>query len=239
MRTRALAAALCLALSACEEGAPPSSEPPPQPSMGGVSATSSGGAGGGDISLDFDGGQPTGPAEPGGGTQIGGSRATQSSSAEGSIANRYQAALDLIRKKDWDGAREQLLEALRRSEGTEAEEEIQGHLRIVERGILAQPADDAAGVLGRGRELMEKRVSARGRFASGGPGGQTSYYFWLDSGGRRIQCRYHRLTLGDKKKIARVADGSRILVRGLLRPPWGNNRDPYLDLSYFRLEAVP
>ena len=122
-------------------------------------------------------------------------------------------------------------------EGKDIQEEIRGHLKLVERGILSQPTFFTSEVFKSKKKMMGKKVSMRGYFQPGGPVGKVSYYFWLDSGGR-IQCRYEGLPLKPKKKILLLKDGAVVLVRGTLKSPWGSNPNPYLELSYFRLEKL-
>jgi hypothetical protein len=172
-----------------------------------------------------------------GGEGGGGQVALSGGGGEGTIADRYEKALTMIRDRDWDGAREQLLEALKRSEGKDIQTEIHGHLRLVERGILAQPTYYTGEVFGMQNKMMGKKVSMRGTFVPGGPVGKVSYYFWLDAGGK-IQCRYEALPLESKKKILLLKQGAQVLVRGTLKSPWGSNPNPYLELSYFRLEKL-
>ncbi|OIO11027.1 MAG: hypothetical protein AUJ52_02895 [Elusimicrobia bacterium CG1_02_63_36] len=193
------------------------------------------GAGGGGAPKEEEEPAMTGSSDSGGGgsgeVALGGDR------QEGTIADRYETALKMIRDRDWDGAREQLLEAMKRSEGKDIQKEIRGHLKLVERGILAQPTYYTPEIFGMQEKMMGKRVSARGRFISGGPVGKVSYYFWLDAGGK-IQCRYEDLPLDSKQKILLLKDGAEVLVRGTLKSPWGSNPNPYLELNYFRLEKL-
>ncbi|PCI37377.1 MAG: hypothetical protein COB53_06775 [Elusimicrobia bacterium] len=174
-----------------------------------------------------------GHTETGGGGQV----ALSGGENQGTIADRYESALKKIKTRDWDGAREELLEALQRSEGKDIQTEIRGHLKLVERGILSQPTFLTAEVFKSQDKMMGKKVSMRGYFSPGGPVGKVSYYFWLDSGGK-IQCRYDALELDAKKKILLLKDGAVVLVRGTLTSPWGSNPNPYLELSYFRLEKL-
>lgn len=157
------------------------------------------------------------------------------SPSEGTIADRYEKALKLIKEKDWDGARDQLLEAYRRSDSDDVKKEIRGHLGMVEQGIRAQPTLTAAEVFVAAPKIMEKKVSMRGTLLQGGQVARVTYYFWLQSGAK-IQCRFASLTLEEKRLIQSLTDGSEVLVRGTVKPAWGSNPNPYLELSYFRLE---
>lgn len=170
------------------------------------------------------------------GTQSGGSGDVAiSGAAEGTIADRYEKALKMIKDKDWDGAREQLQEAYRRSDSKDVKTEIQGHLAMVEQGILAQPTVTGPDIFAYSAKVMEKHVSMRGKLIQGGPVAKVTYYFWLESGAK-VQCRFPALSLEDKKVILGLADGAQVLVRGTVKPPWGSNPNPYLELSYFKLE---
>lgn len=212
MRRLALLLPLLLLISACDDGAGGGGQASDEEEVEMTGSSDSGGGGGGDVALA--GGED-----------------------QGTIADRYEKALKMIRDRNWDGAREQLLEALKRSEGKDIQKEIKGHLQLVERGILAQPTYFTTEVFGNQRKMMGKKVSMRGYFLEGGPVGKVSYYFWLDSGGK-IQCRYEGLPLDSKKKILLLKNGAQVLVRGTLKSPWGSNPDPYLELSYFRLEKL-
>lgn len=201
-----------LLFSACDEGAGGGGKPQEEEEtpMGGGSGDT--GGGGGQVALS--GGED-----------------------QGTIADKYETALKKIRERDWDGAREELLEALKRSEGKDIQKEIQGHLQLVERGILSQPTVLTGEVLGAQDKMLGTRISMRGYFTPGGPVGKVSYYFWLDAGGK-IQCRYEALDLESKKKILLLNEGAIVLVRGVLKSPWGSNPNPYLELNYFRLEKL-
>jgi hypothetical protein len=155
--------------------------------------------------------------------------------SEGTIADRYEKALKSIKEKDWDGAREQLQEAYRRSDSKEVKQEIVGHLQMVEQGILAQPTVTGPEIFAHAAKVMEKRVSLRGKLIQGGAVAKVTYYFWLDSGSK-VQCRFPALSLEDKRLILSLPDGSDVLVRGTVKPPWGSNPNPYVELSYFKLQ---
>lgn len=155
--------------------------------------------------------------------------------SEGTIADRYEKALGMIKAKDWDGAREQLQEAYRRSDSKDVKQEIIGHLQMVEQGILAQPTVTGPEIFAHAAKVMEKRVSMRGKLTQGGAVAKVTYYFWLDSGSK-VQCRFPALSLEDKRLILSLPDGSDVLVRGTVKPPWGSNPNPYVELSYFKLE---
>lgn len=206
-----LLAALC---AACDD-APQESPPPAQESGGGGGAGAGSGGGGGQVKVG----------------------AGQSSRE--TIAERYEQALDLIRKRDWDGAHAQLLDALARSRGTPVEKDIRQHLAVVERGILAQPAYNVDDVFTQSAALYDKKVSIRGYFIPGGEVGRVTYYFWVQTGATRIQARYPQLGLEDKRTILQLKEGAQVLVRGTLKSPWGTNPHPYLELNYFRLERLP
>lgn len=170
------------------------------------------------------------------GTQGGGSGDVSIGGAgEGTIADRYEKALKSIKEKDWDAAREQLQEAYRRSDSADVRKEITGHLAMVEQGLLAQPSVTGPEVFGHAQKLFEKKVSMRGKLLQGGPVAKVSYYFWLESGSK-VQCRFPGLTLDDKKLILTLPDGSDVLVRGVVKAPWGSNPNPYLELNFFKLE---
>lgn len=211
---RSLGGVLLVALAACGcDDAPPqeSSEPQYQPSGGGS----------------------TGNKDGGGQVAIG-----DAQSSRENIAESYQKALSKIQQRDWDGAREELIGALHRSQGHEIEKDIRKHLQIVEQGILAQPPQNVGDVFKQGKALFEKKVSIRGTFFTGGKVGKVTYYFFVQTGKERVQCRYHKLELEDKKTVLLLEDGAQVLVRGTLKSPWGSNPDPYLELNYFRLEKL-
>lgn len=151
------------------------------------------------------------------------------------IADRYGKAMDLIKQRDWDGAREQLLEALYRSPSPEIQKDIHQHLKIVEQGILSQPAQSVGSVFQNAPNLYDKRVSVRGTFVPGGAVGKTMYYFFVATG-QKLQCRYGSLPIEDKRTILLLNEGAQVLVRGTLKSPWGSNPNPYLEANYFRLE---
>lgn len=187
-------------------------------------------------------GKKTNTEDDGGGGMRGASGSTGGSGdvaiaspSEGTIADRYEKALKMIKEKDWDGARDQLLEAYRRSDSDDVKKEIRGHLGMVEQGIRAQPTFSAPEVFAAAPKIMEKKVSMRGTILQGGQVAKVTYYFWLQSGAK-IQCRFAGLTLEEKRTIQSLPDGSEVLVRGIVKPAWGSNPNPYLELSYFRLE---
>lgn len=201
-------ALLCGALAACEDA--PQQAKSTEDDGGGMRGASTGqGGGSGDVAI--------------------------AGASEGTIADRYEKALKMIKDKDWDGAREQLQEAYRRSDSKDVKKEIQGHLAMVEQGILAQPTVTGPEIFVHAAKVMEKRVSLRGKLLQGGPVAKVTYYFWLESGAK-VQCRFPGLSLEDKKLILSLADGAQVLVRGTVKPPWGSNPNPYVELSYFRLE---
>lgn len=170
------------------------------------------------------------------GTQSGGSGDVAiAGSSDGTIADRYEKALKMIKDKDWDSAREQLQEAYRRSDSNDVKQEIRGHLSMVEQGILAQPTVTGPEIFAHAAKVLEKKVSMRGRLVQGGAVAKVTYYFWLDSGSK-VQCRFPALSLEEKKLIFSLPDGSEVLVRGTVKPPWGSNPNPYVELSYFKLE---
>jgi len=55
---------------------------------------------------------------------------------------------------------------------------------------------------------------------------------------KRLQCRYAKMPLEDKKRILTLQGGEKLMVRGTLRSPWGSNPDPYLEAEYVRVEAL-
>ncbi|MFA5140465.1 MAG: hypothetical protein WC728_14640 [Elusimicrobiota bacterium] len=194
-------------------------------------------SGGSDESYAGDGG-----GGGGGGTSSGGEGGQVRIEGDGTgsqetIADRYGKAMDLIKQRDWDGAREQLLEALYRSPGPEIQKDIREHLKIVERGILSQPAQNVNSVFRDAPNLYDKKVSIRGTFVPGGAVGKTMYYFFVSTG-QKIQCRYGALSLDDKRTILLLDEGAQVMVRGTLKSPWGSNPNPYLEANYFRLEKA-
>lgn len=180
--------------------------------------------------------EPAGHISYGGGggqVQVG----TRQSPRE-TIADRYEKALVSIKKRDWDGAREELIEALQRSEGHPIQKDIKEHLKIVEQGLLAQPTYEVTDLYLNADQFFKKRVSVRGTFIPGGKVGRATYYFWIKTKKRKIQARYNKLSLDDKKKILLLKNGATVLGRGMLKEPWGSNPHPYIELSYFRLERL-
>ncbi|MDE2293312.1 MAG: hypothetical protein KGL53_14620 [Elusimicrobia bacterium] len=209
MRRAALLALAALLFAACGDQ-PDQSKPAAQDDGGGAHGASADAGGGGGM------------------VAVGGGSA-------GTIADRYEKALDLIKKKDWDGARVELLAAYARTDDDGVKREIRQHLAAVDQGILSEPTYSTPQVFAGAPSLMEKKLSMRGTLLQGGPVAKVTYYFWLNAG-KRIQCRFQDLTLEDKKTILGLGDGSQVLVRGTLKPAWGSDPDPYLDLDYFRLE---
>lgn len=206
---------LCAGLAACDDAPPDSSAPDNSGGGGGGTAgSSSGGGGGGQV------------------------RVGDEQSSRETITERYQSALEKIKTRDWDGARDDLTQALERSAGNPIEGDIRKHLQLVEQGILAQPPHTVASAFAGAASLFEKKISVRGILLGGGKVGQVTYYFWVQTGREKLQCRYPKLSLEDKKTILLLKDGAQVLVRGTLKSPWGTNPDPYLDLSYFRLEKL-
>jgi len=202
----------CLAAAACDDTgttAPASSDAGPSGTVSGGGSAASGG--GGDVAIG------------------------QTDNDRTTIADRYRNALELIRKRDWDGARAQLVEAIQRTPDPALRKEMQQHLKIVEQGILEQPAYPVPTVFAHANQLYEKTVSMRGKFITGGASGKVNYYFWLESG-RKMQIRYSQLTLDDKKRVAQLTEGSQLLVRGILKSPWGSNPNPYLEATFLRVE---
>lgn len=171
----------------------------------------------------------------GGGGQV---KVGTSQNSRETIADRYQKALTAIKKRDWDGAREELIGALERSEGHPIQKDIREHLKIVEQGLLAQPTYEVTDLYLNADKFFKKRVSVRGTFLPGGKVGRATYYFWIKTKKRKIQARYNKLGLDDKKKILLLKNGATVLGRGMLKEPWGSNPRPYLELSYFRLERL-
>jgi hypothetical protein len=210
-----LLASLALGQTACGDD-------PPASSSSGDNAGDGGGGGGG-----------TSSSSEGGQVRIEG----DGSGSQETIADRYGKAMDLIRQRDWDGAREQLLEALYRSPSPDIQKNIQGHLKAVEQGLLSQPAYNVGSVFKNASNLYEKKISVRGTFIPGGAVGKTMYYFFVSTG-QKMQCRYGALSLDEKRTILLLDEGAQVLVRGTLKSPWGSNPNPYLEASYFRLERA-
>jgi hypothetical protein len=208
-------AAAGAALAACGD------EPPQNPGSGSQEDAYAGSSGGG-----------TAPSGGGGDVRIEGGDGKQET-----IADRYEKAMTLIKKRDWDGARDELLEAMHRSQGKDIQREISDHLKLVEQGILQQPVLGGRELFEKANQLYEKKVSVRGTFLSGGEVGKTTYYFWVQSA-VKVQCRYGNLPLEDKKVIVLLKEGAQVLVRGTLKSPWGSNPNPYLELSFFKIEKL-
>jgi hypothetical protein len=206
---------LCMTLAACDDA------PPAEPTDSG--GYQGGGAGAGTSSKGSGSGQV---------------RVGAGQSSRETITDRYSKALKKINKRDWDGAREELLEALHRSSGNPIQNDIREHLAIVEQGLLAQPTHNVGDVFSRAKNLYEKKLSIRGTFFNGGKVGKVSYYFFVQTGRDRMQVRYPNLELEDKKTILLLKDGARVLVRGTVKSPWGSNPKPYLEANYFRLEKL-
>jgi len=211
--TLAFLAAAGAALAACGDEAP--AEAPQEETYAGSSGGSSGGSGGGGGDVRIEGGD----------------------GASGTIADRYEKAMVLIKKRDWDGARDELLEAMNRSQGKDIQREIHDHLTMVEQGILSQPVYNGRELFEKAAQFYEKKVSVRGTYIPGGEVGRTTYYFWTQSA-QKVQCRYGNLPLEDKKVLIILKEGAQVLVRGTLKSPWGSNPNPYLELSYFKIEKL-
>ncbi|HAH07336.1 MAG TPA: hypothetical protein DCM05_12585 [Elusimicrobia bacterium] len=192
----------------CACGDEPEKEAPAPESGGGASSTSSGG-GGGEVSLA---GEQEAPGDP------------------------YTNALEHIKKQDWDSARQELLKSLQFRQEPDKEKETLSQLRAVEQKLAAQPAVPASKLLS-DKGFYDQRVSIRGRFTSGGEVGYATQYFWIDDV-KRLQCRYAKMPLEDKKRILTLQGGEKLMVRGTLRSPWGSNPDPYLEAEYVRVEAL-
>ena len=111
-------------------------------------------------------------------------------------------------------------------------------MKIVEQGILSQPAHNVGDIFKDANNLYNKKVSIRGTLFTGGKVGTVTYYFFVQTGRKKIQVRYPKLDLDSKKTILLLKDGAQILVRGTLKSPWGSNPKPYLEASYFRLEKL-
>jgi len=158
--------------------------------------------------------------------------------ARGSIEERYENALKSIKKRDWDGARDQLVEALKQGKGQELEDDIRRQMKVVEQGLLAQPTHEATDLMLNAKQFYEKKVSVRGTFIPGGKVGRASYYFFVRTKKREIQARYNKLSLDDKKTILLLKKGAVVLARGTLKEPWGTNPRPFIELSFFRLEKL-
>ena len=198
-------------LSACDDGAnqkEPASEPAESP---------------GSVSYGGGGGQ----------VRVGNPQATRQS-----VEESYKQALDSIAEKKWDNARETLTEALRQAAGTDLEKDIRTQLKVVDRGLYSQPTHEVTDLFLKAPEYYDTNVSVRGLFVPGGKVGEATYYFWTRTAKRKIQCRYKDLSLEDKQKILLLKEGAQVLVRGALKSPWGSNPNPYLDLTYFKLEKL-
>ncbi len=210
-RLLAAGAFLAAAFAACDDGA---NHKEPEPAAAPTGHISYGGGGGGQVSVG------------------------KNPQARGSVEERYEKALKSIKERDWDGARAQLLDALKRGKGQEIEKDIQEQLKIVDRGLLSQPTYEVTDLQLHAKEFYEKKVSIRGSFIPGGKVGRVTYYFWVKTKKRQIQARYPKLPLKNKKTILRLKQGAQVLVRGTLKPPWGTNPNPFIELSYFRLERL-
>lgn len=147
----------------------------------------------------------------------------------------YGRALGHIRERNFDSARGALLEALQ-SPPAGQEGELRAKLAETERELLAQPAKAPGDLLGRG-ELLETRVSVRGAFVSGGEVGAASQYFWVEAG-KRLRIRYGKLSPRDKTVVSTLRPQAPVLVRGVLRPPWGTDGDPYLEAEFVHAEKA-
>ena len=194
----------------CEE-TPQEQHAEPAPPMGGGAR---GGGGGGDVAV----GAPEAGSSQGTGLEV-----------------RYQKALDLVKKKDWDAAYAELQDVADRGAGTPVAAQAQKQLQTVTANLLTYPPTPVQSLLAAPEIFSERSVTLRGSFQGGGAVGASTYYFWVKQG-RTVQCRYPRLSLPDKQRILKVKDGSPVLVRGTVKPPWGTNPDPYLDLTLFRAE---
>jgi len=148
----------------------------------------------------------------------------------------YTKALEHIRAKDWDSARAELLKSLEYRRTPEQERDARTKLKEAEQGILSQPAQPVPKLIF-DKGFYDQRVSIRGKFASGGEVGYATQYFWVDDL-KRLQCRYSKIPLAEKKAIAALKGGEKVLVRGMLKSPWGSNPDPYLEAEFLRVEET-
>jgi len=148
----------------------------------------------------------------------------------------YTKALEHIRGKDWDSARTELLKTLEHRLNPDQEQDARAKLKEAEQGIVSQPAQPVPNLIS-GKGFYDQRVSIRGKFASGGEVGYATQYFWLDDI-KRLQCRYSKMPLAEKKAIAALKGGEKVLVRGMLKSPWGSNPDPYLEAEFLRVEEA-
>ncbi|MFA6028715.1 MAG: hypothetical protein WC969_02545 [Elusimicrobiota bacterium] len=152
-----------------------------------------------------------------------------------SAESPYDRALGHIRERDFDSARGALLEALQ-SPSAGREGEVRAKLAETERELLGRPAT-APDVLLRRNDLLDTRVSVRGAFVSGGEVGAASQYFWVEAG-KRLRCRYGKLSSRDKAVVSSLRAKDPVLVRGTLRPPWGTDGEPYLETEFVHAEKA-
>ncbi|MBI3507653.1 MAG: hypothetical protein HY059_22685 [Proteobacteria bacterium] len=214
LRPLAVAAALCAFLYAgtgCESSS--------------SSKSSGGGGDGGHVS----GGGGGGPKAGGGGdVAIGGGAPPTQQSLEG----RYQRALGLMKDKNLDAAYGELRE-LSTTAGGEIAKNAKKQLEQVNTLLYNQPQTPLPNVLSASGDYIEKIVSIKGTYAPGGQTGEAAEYFWIKSDGKVTQANYTHLPLEDKKRILAIPDGSGIVVRGRIKPPWSNRSKPYIDLIVF------
>ncbi|MFH2204511.1 MAG: hypothetical protein ABIJ96_15460 [Elusimicrobiota bacterium] len=199
------------ALAACDDGA---SQQEPAEEAAPAGNVSSSGGGGGQVSVQ------------------------RNPQARGAIEERYEKALQSIKKREWDNAHDELTDALKRGQGHAMESDIRQQIKVAEQGLLAQPTYEAADLMQNSANFFGRRVSVRGTLVPGGKVGRASHYFWIRTARRKIQARYGKLSLDDKKTILLLKEGALVLGRGSLKEPWGTNPNPYLELSYFRLEKL-
>ncbi|MBI4425762.1 MAG: hypothetical protein HY554_18675 [Elusimicrobia bacterium] len=201
---RFLLLSAALASSACQEPAPEPEAAPAAPSAG---ARPAGAPSGGDVAF-----------------------APRLRGRE--LEEKVERALARMRAADYDGAYEELGEALAAGRGPAAERAAR-ELEQVQARLLAIPPVPAGEVVSQPARFLDRPVSLRGRFAPGGSAGSAGQYFWLLSGRERVQCRYHRLHADAKKAALGLAEGTGLLVRGKLRSAGASS---YLDLVLFRIE---
>ncbi|MBI5243232.1 MAG: hypothetical protein HY922_06020 [Elusimicrobia bacterium] len=185
-------------------------QPSEQPQEGGGLSPGAGNSGGGEVALGNEG--PQAREDP------------------------YTKALEHIRAQDWDSARAELLKTLEYRLEPEQQKDVLAKLKAAERGIASRPAEPITKLLS-DKKFYDQRVSIRGKFISGGEVGYATQYFWVDDL-KRLQCRYSKMPLSDKKAILSLKEGAKVLVRGLLKSPWGSNPDPYLEAEFLQVEQT-
>lgn len=172
-------------------------------------------------------GQTSGPSSGGGDVRV---------APEGPREDHYSKALGFIQEKRWDAARAELVSSLRTAE-PQKEKDIRGRLAQVEEKLLAEPPFPLSSLLAE-KTLQNKTVSVRGRYKDGEKVGRATGYFWLEASAK-VRCRYGRLSLEEKDSLLSLKNGTPLLVRGELKPAWGSDDMPYLDVDLFREEKKP